>query len=648
MAALTLLELTYPNPNHLSLEEVCHKELLAAQGILTRISAQEFRGESLLEAYNLMSAHLDKASSLSRLMSQVHPEAEVRAQADRCEQAAHKLATEISLNRGLYEAFKDLDLSSFDDETMRLQRKVLGDFRRAGVDKDDATRAKIKNLQEELVLISQDFGRNIREDVRYIEISRAQLAGLPQDYREAREKSDAEKIRITTDYPDYIPFMTYAEDESARQELWMQFQNRAHPKNQDVLRRMIQKRYELAQVLGYASFADFIVENKMIKSTKNVAEFIEKVTQIATQAADQEYEKLLSVKRQKHSDATELLGFERAYLEEQYKKEHLAFNSQAVRPYFQFEKVVKGLLDLTSELFDLSYTKLEQAELWHPSVRAYDVFFQTQHLGRIFLDLHPRAHKFKHAAHFAVQSGLKGHNIPQSALVCNFADPSVTQPALMDHDQVVTFFHEFGHLLHHILGGHQKWLEFSGVATEWDFVEAPSQLFEEWAWDPQVLSRFAYHFETGEPIAESLVHRMRAAREFGKGLDARQQIFYAALSLEYYLRKPDNLDVDALFRELHNRYSKFRYTPNTHFNLNFAHLSGYSAMYYTYMWSYVIAKDLLSPFATVGLMNLKVARRYKDCILAKGGSRDAADLVSDFLGRDYSFDAFQKWIEAQS
>jgi len=229
--------------------------------------------------------------------------------------------------------------------------------------------------------------------------------------------------------------------------------------------------------------------------------------------------------------------------------------------------------------------------------------------------------------------------------VCNFADPEVHSPALLDHDDVVTLFHEFGHLMHHVLGGRQRWLGFSGVATEWDFVEAPSPMLEEWAWDPATLKLFARHIETNEPIPAELVNRMREANEFGKGAHTRHQVFYAQLSLALHSRPPADVDITRTMMELQKRYSPFPYVEGTHFFASFGHLNGYSAMYYTYLWSLVIAKDLLGEFQRNGLLDDATASRYRDTVLVPGGSRDAADLVKDFLGRPYGFEAFQHWLE---
>ncbi|HKZ76020.1 MAG TPA: M3 family metallopeptidase, partial [Actinomycetota bacterium] len=280
-------------------------------------------------------------------------------------------------------------------------------------------------------------------------------------------------------------------------------------------------------------------------------------------------------------------------------------------------------------------------------VEVYDVTEGDRLLGRVYLDMHPREGKYKHYAQFTLASGQAGRRLPEGALVCNFPRPAPGAPALMEHSDVRTFFHEFGHLLHHVLGGHTRWTGQSGVATEWDFVEAPSQMLEEWVWDPGVLARFARHVETGAPVPADLVRRMKAADEYGKGLMVRQQMFYAATSLELHRRDPEGLDTTALVAELQERYTPFRHVPGTYFQESFGHLDGYSAIYYTYMWSLVIAKDLFGPFRDAGLLDPGPARRYRKAVLEAGGSKPAAELVKDFLGRPYAFDAFEAWLNAE-
>jgi thimet oligopeptidase len=257
--------------------------------------------------------------------------------------------------------------------------------------------------------------------------------------------------------------------------------------------------------------------------------------------------------------------------------------------------------------------------------------------------MHPRKDKFKHAAMAQVVTGISGVQVPEAALMCNFpgGDGSL---GLMEHDQVGTFFHEFGHLLHHIFAGDQPWIGISGISTEWDFVEAPSTLFEEWIWNGDILKSFAIN-EAGETIPDELIEKMNRARRFQEGLKVRQQMFYAAISLNFYNRDVATFKPLELVKELQKKYTPFAYVEDTYMHLAFGHLDGYSAIYCTYMWSNVIAKDLFSAFKKAGIENTDIAMKYRRTILDQGGAKPAAELVEDFLGREYSFEAFRNWLE---
>jgi thimet oligopeptidase len=653
------------SPEARRLLDECAKELAAAKAALTALLAPSTPRtiEGTLSPFNALLIHLDNAEGPAGLLSNVHPDVQVREAAERCERDVASFYTELSLNRPLYEVFaqvaKALGLPAKpgaaaavkeDPSSGRWVEHTLRDFRRSGVDKDEATRAKIRALQDEIVAIGQTFERNIREDVRAVTLDGpAALKGLPKDYIDGHNPDASGKIRITTDYPDYIPFITYADDGAARLALYKQFRQRGWPENLKVLGELLSKRHELATLLGYKSWAEYITEDKMIKTAPAVQTFIDQIAKSASKRAKAEVADLLARKRRDDPKANTVGDDEKAYYEEKIKSERYHFNAQDVRPYFEYGRVRDGLLALTSELYELTFARNTTVSLWHGDVEAYDVSRGGKLVGRIYLDMHPRDGKYKHAAQFSLKKGAADERLPEGVLVCNLPKPAAGgAPALLEHDEVVTMFHEFGHLLHHILGGQQRWLGLSGVATEHDFVEAPSQLFEEWAWDAKVLRRFALHVESGQPIPEDLVKRMRASDEFGKGVRVTQQMFYAALSLRYYDRAPDGasgpLDTTEVMKDLQKRYASFAYVPDTYFHASFGHLDGYSAMYYTYMWSLVIAKDLLSAFQAKGLMSTDVAHRYRDRILAPGGSKDAEDLIKDFLGRPYSFKAFEKWL----
>ncbi|HUJ61799.1 MAG TPA: M3 family metallopeptidase [Kofleriaceae bacterium] len=609
------------------------------------IAASDRSIAGTLEPYNALLTAASASNALAGLMSEVHPDEAVRDAARECEQEVSRFYSELALDREMYDALAAVDVAGADLETRRFHAHTLRDYRRAGVDRPPEVRTRLKQIDEELTRLGQQFSKNISEDVREIEVKEpARLAGLPPDFIAAHPPDASGTIRITTDYPDYNPFMTYADDDALRRELYVKFRSRGDQHNEAVLRDILKLRAEKATLLGYRDWADYITADKMIQSGERASEFIEKVWRLAGPRAERDYAELLRTLRAVDGGAPEVSDWQKMWLENRVKRERYEVDASEVREYFPYARVLAGLLDITSEIFDISYVPAADAQPWHASVVAYDVVRHGERLGRIYLDMHPRDGKYKHAAQFPLKDGVRGVQLPEGVLVCNFPDPASAGAALMEHDDVVTMFHEFGHLMHHVLGGHQKWITQSGVATEWDFVEAPSQMFEEWAWSYDTLSRFARHHATGEVIPKELVDKMRRADKFGLGTATVQQIFYAAISLGFHRTDPDALDQLGEVQRLQARYTPFRYVRGTRFHASFGHLVGYSAMYYTYQWSLVIAKDLLTPFERSGLMAKDVTRAYRDKVLAPGGSRDAAELVRDFLGREYDFAAYERYL----
>jgi thimet oligopeptidase len=624
----------------------CRRDMDRARAEAARARASGGRDVgTTLRAFDAAFAAVGEAASRASLCRNVHPDGRMRDAAEAAEQEVDALSTELSLDRGLYDALAAADVSAEDGPTRYLVAKSLRDFRRAGVDKDEATRARVRALREELVRVGQEFGRNIKDDVRRLALDPADLDGLPEDWKRVHPPGPDGKVTVTTDNTDYVPFMTYARSEGAREQLWRLYRLRGHPKNLDVLSRMLARRAELARVLGYPSWAAYVTEDKMIGSAEAAGEFIEKISRAAEARMHRDHDQLLTRKRRDVPAAARVEPWDSAYLQERIKAEQYGFESQSVRPYLEYTRVKDGVLDVTARLFGITYRRVV-APVWHPEVEAYDVLEGEALLGRVYLDMHPREGKYKHYAQFTLSSGQRDVRLPEGVLVCNFPRPAPGHPALMEHGDVKTFFHEFGHLLHHVLGGHVRWAGQSGVATEWDFVEAPSQMLEEWVWDPAVLAGFARHVDGGEPIPAELVKRMKAADEYGKGLMVRQQMFYAATSLELHRRDPAGLDTTTLVAELQERYTPFRHVEGTYFQESFGHLDGYSAIYYTYMWSLVIAKDLFGPFRAAGLMDPGPARRYRQAILEAGGSKPAAELVKDFLGRPSAFGAYEEWLNS--
>ena len=622
--------------------EECLAGLERAKALRPKVVAAKARTiEGTLRPYNELLVAASATNALAGLMSEVHPEEAIRDAARECEQEVSRFYSDLALDREMYDALAAVDVSKADAETKRFLEHTLRDYRRAGVDQPPEIRERLKQIDEELTRLGQVFSKNISEDVRAVELEdKKRLAGLPADFVAGHAADDKGRIRITTDYPDYNPFMTYAEDDAARRALYIKFRSRGDQANETVLHDILKLRREKSTLLGYANWADYITADKMIGSGEHAAEFLEKVWKLAAPRAQEDYAELLRQLQKTDASAKEVADWQKVYLENLVKKQRYEVDASEVRQYFPYERVLEGLLEITSEIYEITYAPVAQPA-WHPSVLTYDVRRGKETLGRIYLDMHPREGKYKHAAQFPLKDGVRGVQLPEGVLVCNFPEG---QPALMEHDDVVTMFHEFGHLMHHVLGGHQPWITQSGVATEWDFVEAPSQMFEEWAWTHETLARFARHHETGEVIPKELVEKMRRADKFGLGTATVQQIFYAAISLAFHRADPDKLDQLAEVQRLQKHYTPFRYVPGTKFHTSFGHLVGYSAMYYTYQWSLVIAKDLLTPFERAGLMATDVTRAYRDKVLVPGGSRDAAELVRDFLGREYDFQAYERYL----
>ena len=636
-----------------------HQRLEKKLAILEAIPASPQTGHSAaidyLNQLDDFYIQLDNSYSVMQLLSNVHPNSALRTAASDCQKKLSKLNTDVSLSSAIYEQLNTVILEADDKIALRYQKKLLRSYIRSGVSQPAETRNIIRQLQNEIAELGQLFSKNIRDDVRHITIdSTDDLKGLPQDYIDKLDRNEEGQWLVTTDYPSVFPFLRYAHSDEHRHAIYRQFLNRGYPSNKTVLQDIITKRHQLATTLGYKNYAAYATETAMIENPENAADFINKVNLLATPRAERDYAQLLDQLQQTQANALAVGNWQKSFLEQQVKKQHYQFDSKEIRQYFPYQQVKNGVFDLVGELFELKIVDW-QTPVWDSSVTAHQL--QTQQgetLGYFYLDMHPREGKYKHAAHFGIQTGVANKQLPISALICNFpgADQSLNEAVqandlgLMEHSQVETFLHEFGHLLHSLIGGHQSWSGLSGIATERDFVEAPSQLLEQWVWDYDSLQRFAIN-ANGKAIPKSLVDKMVAARDFGVGTHIRNQMFYAALSLNYYSIAPESLDLKQTLIQLQNQYSPFDYMEDTHFFANFGHLFGYSARYYTYMWSEVIAADLFSEFEQQGLMNKTLAKRYRDQVLAPGGSQDAAKLIEKFLGRPFNYQAFNEQLNAE-
>ena len=635
-------------PDIAAFEKIENDRLAVAQHAIDQILAVKGARtiDNTLGPYDEAIRQLNAASYFSTLMQQVHPDATFRDHATAMTTKVSSAQTALSLNRDVYRALASLDISKTDPATRYYIQRQLLEFRLAGVDKDDSTRAKLKTLQDRLTDDQSMFDRNISDDPKSVAVTDAsELDGLPQDYIDKHKPGTDGKIHVTTNYPDLFPVLKFANSDGLRRSLWEAFVTRAYAKNREVLRDMMQTRYEIATLLGYSSWADYNAADKMIGNGHNIGEFIEQLDSVSRPLAKREFSMVLAEKQKTKPEAVEVAAYESYRFSELVRRATYDFDSQTVRPYLPYRQVKQGIMDTAAKLFQVSFHQELNAPAWDPSVETWDVIENAKTTGRFYLDMHPRPGKYSHAQMAPVLDGIRGKQLPEAILVCNFAEPTETDPGLMEYGDVVTFFHEFGHLMHHILGGQQQWAGISGISMEADFGEAPSQMLEEWMRSPQVLASFAHHYKTGEPIPADLVARMNRASAFGRAGTVAFQNSLSAISYDVYKDKPENVDLDAIPPRDFQRYTLFISIPaEAHMYASFNHLAGYSSAYYTYMWDKVIAEDFFQQFDQKNLLAGDAPLRYRRLVLEPGGSMSANDLVKNFLGRPQSMAAFQKWM----
>ncbi|OAN66346.1 M3 family metallopeptidase [Sphingomonas sp. TDK1] len=637
---LNALQFTPPNPA--AVRARCDTGAALAkrrlQALATRTGAA-----SIAEDFRRYDALLNLVNDLSyemNLVGETSVMAPVRDAARSCGERIGAIVTDINLSRPIYDRLAAIPTTGLDPATgYALGRQLLA-YRLAGVNRPAAERAKIARLNKDIIAVGLAFDRNISEDKTTVTLPPDSLEGMPQDFLDAHKPGADGKIHLTTAYPDALPVLTFASRQTTRKTIDAALWNRAYPVNDAVLSRLLAKRQDLAQALGEPDYATLVTKDKMVDSPARVQALLDELNGAAKVAAAHDLDRLLARYRQIEPQASEVQDWDSVYLRTLVKKEQFDVDGAEVRRYFTLDRTRDGIFQLVHDLFGSDIRPWQGAPRWAPGVTAWELFDGKRLVGRFYLDLSPRAGKFSHAAQFGLRTGVAGKRIPVGALICNFP---ATGP--MEHGDVITFLHEFGHLVHFLYSGHQRYATQSMDQLQWDFVEAPSQLLEEWAWNYDTLKGFARNDE-GAPIPAALVARMNAARRFGDALSWQRQLGFAAVSL-YFHQLPAGLDLTKTYDDAYNRYASIKAPPGTHPYASFGHLTGYSATYYTYLWSKSVALDLFTRFRAEGMRNPATALAYRRAVLEPGASKPAAQLIRDFLGRDASTKAFRDDLQQQ-
>lgn len=586
-------------------------------------------------------------------MELVHPDAAIR---DAARDAVARLndfsVDHITYNIPLYKAFKayvdTADLATLTPEQQYFIKDLQDDYTRRGLDRDEATRARVQALKKELGKLEQEFEANIAQDNRTITVDAAGLQGMDQDFIGSLKKTDDGLFILGVDYPTYFGIMDHCAVEQTRKKLYEQFANRGYPKNAAVLKSIIAKRDELAKLLGFPSYAALDLDSEMVKTPERAHAFLDELAKRSAPKERQEYEQFAADLPESVSltAAKQFQPWDYPYTKAQYQEKHFKLDDRVVAQYFPMQKTIDGLLDIYHRFFKLDFTVVPaHGMFWHDDVTLVEVRRSgSEHvMGYLLLDLHPRPNKYSHACHQTIIPAVYGPHDTEPAsvslVVANFPKSTATKPSLLTFEDVGTFFHEFGHAVHALLGRtHLSTL--AGTRVKTDFVEMPSQMLEEWLSDKDILKKVSSHYVSGEPLPDALIDTLIAMKRFDIGYWLQRQVLLSKLSLAYYSGDVVN-DPQQVLRTLHMSISPhIMFSDMNNMYASFGHLTGYAAKYYGYLWSKVFALDLFYAIKERGLLNPAIGTRYAELVIGRGGSADPNELLSDFLGRAPNQEAF--------
>ena len=606
---------------------------------------------------------LDRVIGLSNaaIAEHIYKRLELLSPDEAVRNAAHKAVLQlrdfwidqIMNNKKFYQVFKVYVEGNAKNESLNVEQRyflieTMKDFERAGLNLPDEKLKQVKKLQKELTALGLVFGRNIAQDNRTIAVPRTALAGLEDDFIDNLKRTDDGLYILGIDYPTNFNVMEYCSVEDTRRQLYREFNNRAYPVNEDILKQIIAKRDELARLLGFSSYAQLDIDSQMAKTPERSRQFITDLIDKAKDKVKEEIEQLtatLPASVELTADG-KIKPWDFDYLKAMYKKAQFDLDERVIAEYFPMEKTIIELLDIYRQFLGVDFQEVLTKGLWHDDVKVIKVLSKDQSklLGIFLLDLYPRPNKYSHASHRTIVPAVYGNEnyIPNvSVVIANFPKSTPTKPSILTRNNVRTFFHEFGHALHALLG-RTMLASFAGTNTKTDFVELPSQMLEEWLWDKAILKKISGHYKTGESLPDEMIDKIIKLKRLTSGSFVRRQGYLSLLALDYY-KEGAQKDPYQIMKQLHEEMIKnILFEPENHFYSFFVHLTGYGAKYYGYLWSKVFALDLFDEIKKHGLLNPVIGQKYIREVIGKGGSQDPNELLFNFLGREPSNSAFLK------
>jgi peptidyl-dipeptidase Dcp len=606
-------------------------EALEGSGLQLSIASSVF--------FNLNSAHT--SDEMQKIAQEVSP---------LLSEHGNNILFNTELARKVFKVYDEHKNSTeLNTEQKRLLEKTYKSFQRNGARLAKDKQDRLREIDRELGLLSLKFGENLLKETNNYELhieKEVQLSGLPESAIEAAAQTAKERNKdgwvFTLDYPSFNALITYCDDRAIREEIYRAFSTRANKDNEfdnkECVLKIVQYREEKANILGYPNYAAYVLEERMAKNSKTVFNFIEQLFPPSHAGALKDFEELNAFA--KENDGPDILQrWDAGYYAEKLKQEKLSFDAEKLKPYFQLENVIAGVFQLANDLFGLTFKESNEIPKYHEDVKTYEILNADGSLAAIFYgDFFPRPSKRQGAWMTEFKSQYKMDDVnhrPHVANVCNFTKPTPTKPSLLTFDEVLTLFHEFGHGLHSILTD-CTYSSLAGTSVQWDFVELPSQLLENWCYEKECLDKFAKHYETGEPIPSEYIEQIIASKKFRAGSASLRQLSLGYLDMQWHTTKASEIkDVYAFEKESVSRMNIYPEVKGSMISPQFGHLfqGGYAAGYYSYKWAEVLDADVFETFLENGIYDKATAESLRANILSKGGTEDPEELFVRFKGK---------------
>ncbi|MFV8378158.1 M3 family metallopeptidase [Flavobacterium sp. LB3R33] len=610
--------------------------------------------ENTIEALAFSGDVLDRISSIFFNLNSAETNDEIQKIAQEVSPLLSEFGNDVRLNPDLFARVKTVyeqrDKLNLNPEQTTLLDKKYKSFSRNGANLSEDKKNQLREIDKELSKLSLQFGENVLAETQAYELhltNESDLAGLPEGTIEAArslaKSQEKEGWIFTLDYPSYVPFVTYADNRELRKKMAIAFGAKGFQNNefdnQEIVLKIAKLRFDRAQVLGYATHAHFVLEERMAESPEKVKTFSNDLLEKAKPAALKEFAQLTAFAKEQHG-IEQLEKWDGAYYSEKLKQQLFNLDDEILKPYFQLEKVLDGAFAVAQKLFGITFEEIFDVDKYHEEVKTYAVKDEENQLVAVFYaDFFPRKGKRNGAwmTSFKSQYIKKGINErPHISIVCNFTKPTETKPSLLTFNEVTTLFHEFGHALHGMLAN-TTYPSLSGTSVYWDFVELPSQILENWCYEPEALALFAYHYETGEMIPMELVHKIKESASFQEGIATMRQLSFGLLDMGWHAQDPSNIkDIKAFETEQFAATQLYPEVKENAMSTSFSHIfqGGYSSGYYSYKWAEVLDADAFEYFQECGIFNKEVATKFKENVLSKGGTEHPMILYKRFRGQE--------------